>query len=129
MSVADTCRAGRIKTCGQQEPIRALVTELNPKLQGWGNYFRNGNSARKFSQIDLYVRERLALVDSKKRGWAGRRWDRTAVARGRAAWQANKVQRHRKPGHRRGRRKAVVHDRGWFDSLGVRWLSGTVRWA
>jgi hypothetical protein len=110
------------------ESIQALVTELNPRLQGWGNYFGNGNSARKVSQIDLYVRERLALFDSKKRGRAGRRWDRTAVARGRAAWQANEVPRHRKLGHRRGRRKAVVHDRSWSASLGVRWLSGTVRW-
>jgi RNA-directed DNA polymerase len=55
-------------------PIAALVEELNPVLRGWGNYFRWGNSTRKFVQIDSYVRERLALFDSKKRGRAGRRW-------------------------------------------------------
>jgi hypothetical protein len=37
--------------------------------------FRWGNSARKFSQIDDYVRERLALFDSKKRQRSGRRWE------------------------------------------------------
>ena len=55
-------------------PIEALVVELNPVLRGWGNYFRWGNSAGKFSQIDSYVHERLALFDSKKRQKSGRRW-------------------------------------------------------
>jgi len=55
-------------------PIAALVEELNPVLRGWGNFFRWGNSTRKFVQIDSYVRERLALFDSKKRGKSGRRW-------------------------------------------------------
>jgi RNA-directed DNA polymerase len=65
-------------------PIRELVDELNPVLRGWGNYFRRGNSREKFNQIDSYVRERLALFDSKKRGWSGRRWGR---AHG-GAWQS-----------------------------------------
>ncbi len=55
-------------------PIGDLVAELNPVLRGWGNYFRWGNSAKKFSQIDDYVRERLALFDSKKRQESARRW-------------------------------------------------------
>jgi len=55
-------------------PIAALVEELNPVLRGWGNFFRWGNSTKKFVQIDSYVRERLALFDSKKRGRSGRRW-------------------------------------------------------
>ena len=56
------------------QPIGVLVAELNPVLRGWGNYFRWGNSAGKFTQIDSYVQERLALFDSKKRQRAGRRW-------------------------------------------------------
>jgi group II intron reverse transcriptase/maturase len=55
-------------------PIGDLVDELTPVLRGWGNYFGRGNSARKFSQIDRYVSERLALFDSKKRQKSGRRW-------------------------------------------------------
>jgi group II intron reverse transcriptase/maturase len=57
-----------------KQPIGVLVAELNPVLRGWDNYFRWGNSARKFTQIDSYVRERLALFDSKKRQKRGRRW-------------------------------------------------------
>ncbi len=59
-----------------KEPIGVIVAELNQVTRGWGNYFRWGNSARKFSQIDDYVRERLSLFDSKRRQKSGRRWGR-----------------------------------------------------
>lgn len=36
-----------------------LILSLNPVLRGWGNYFRTGNSERKFNQIDGYVHDRL----------------------------------------------------------------------
>ena len=49
-------------------PIERIVEDVNRVLRGWGNYFAIGNSARKFSQIDSYVRERLALFLSKKTG-------------------------------------------------------------
>ncbi len=57
-----------------KRPMHEVVEELNPVLRGWGNYFRWGNSTRKFAQIDSYVHERLALFDSKKRNQRGRRW-------------------------------------------------------
>ncbi len=57
-------------------PIGALVAELTPVLRGWGNYFRWGNSTRQFSRIDSYVKERLALFNSKKHQKSGRRWGR-----------------------------------------------------
>ena len=57
-----------------KRPMHEVVEELNPVLRGWGNYFRWGNSTRKFTQIDSYVHERLALFDSKKRNQRGRRW-------------------------------------------------------
>jgi group II intron reverse transcriptase/maturase len=55
-------------------PIGYVVVELHPVLRGWCQYFRWGNSARHFSQIDRYVHERLALFNSKKRQKRGRRW-------------------------------------------------------
>jgi group II intron reverse transcriptase/maturase len=39
--------------------VRVLIRELNPILRGWGNYFRTGNAAHKFNQVDEYVRARL----------------------------------------------------------------------
>jgi RNA-directed DNA polymerase len=55
-------------------PLEDVVAELNPVLRGWGEYFRYGNSAAKFSLIDVYVNERLALLASTKHGLTGRNW-------------------------------------------------------
>jgi RNA-directed DNA polymerase len=55
-------------------PLEHVVAELNPVLRGWGEYFRYGNSAAKFSLIDCYVNERLALLASTKHGLTGRNW-------------------------------------------------------
>jgi len=65
-------------------PIAAAVERLNPVLRGWGNYFRDGNSARKFAQIDGYVHERLAILACNKHGLSGRKW----ASRFNGAWLA-----------------------------------------
>ena len=54
--------------------LSVVVERLNPVLRGWGNYFRGGNSARKFAQIDSYVHERLAILAAAKHKRSGRRW-------------------------------------------------------
>jgi RNA-directed DNA polymerase len=55
--------------------IRDVIADLNPILRGWGNYFRTGNAAIKFRQIDRYVAWRLFRLMVKKRGrnrnWGG----------------------------------------------------------
>jgi RNA-directed DNA polymerase len=48
--------------------IRDVIAELNPVLRGWGNYFRTGNAAIKFIQLDRYVVWRLKRLMLKKRG-------------------------------------------------------------
>jgi RNA-directed DNA polymerase len=48
--------------------IRDVIAALNPILRGWGNYFRTGNAARKFRQVDDYVVWRLLRLMIKKRG-------------------------------------------------------------
>jgi group II intron reverse transcriptase/maturase len=39
--------------------VRVLIRDLNPVLRGWGAYFRTGNAAHKFKQVDTYVWGRL----------------------------------------------------------------------
>jgi RNA-directed DNA polymerase len=56
--------------------VEWVVADLNHLLRGWGAYFRYGNSARKFAQIDNYVHERLAIFASIKHGRHGRNWQR-----------------------------------------------------
>ncbi len=60
--------------CGHS--IAWVVANLNRVLRGWGAYFRDGNSARKFAQIDGYVHERLAIFASIKHGRHGRNYHR-----------------------------------------------------
>lgn len=48
--------------------VRVLLGNLNPVLRGWGNYFRSGNAARKFNQLDSYVHRRLRRFMVKRRG-------------------------------------------------------------
>ena len=45
-----------------------MIAELNPILRGWGNYFRTGNAAEKFVQIDRYVAWRLKRLLVKRKG-------------------------------------------------------------
>jgi group II intron reverse transcriptase/maturase len=48
--------------------VRVLIRDLNPILRGWGNYFRTGNAARKFNQVDTSVWKRLHRFMVKRKG-------------------------------------------------------------
>ena len=37
------------------QDIREVIADSEPMLRGWGNYFRTGNAATKFRQVDRYV--------------------------------------------------------------------------
>jgi RNA-directed DNA polymerase len=50
------------------QDIRDVIADLNPVLRGWGNYFRTGNAAKKFNQIDSYVLGRLRGLMIKRYG-------------------------------------------------------------
>jgi RNA-directed DNA polymerase len=61
--------------------VRVILDGLNPALRGWGNYFRTGNAAKRFKQVDTYVWRRLRTFMKKRKGRnlnAGdlERWDR-----------------------------------------------------
>ena len=62
--------------------LEEVIGLLNPFLRGWGNYFRTGNSANRFIELDRYVTWRLKRFLQKQRGrnlHAGQaeRWTRT----------------------------------------------------
>lgn len=78
--------------------IRDLVAVLNPILRGWGNYFRTGNAADKFTQIDRHVTWRLKRLLIKKRG------------------------RNLRSG------QADQWTQAWFKEHGLHQLSGTIRY-
>ena len=78
--------------------IRKVVSTLNPVLRGWGNYFRTGNAAKCFNQIDSYVWRRLNRLLVKRKG------------------------RHLQPS------EALRWSRDYFESFGLHRLRGTVRY-
>jgi group II intron reverse transcriptase/maturase len=48
--------------------LRDTLAQLNPVLRGWGAYFRTGNAAIKFGQVDDYVAWRLKRLLGKRHG-------------------------------------------------------------
>ncbi len=48
--------------------LKDVLGDLNLFLRGWGGYFRTGNAATKFVQMDRYVAWRLRRLMIKKRG-------------------------------------------------------------
>jgi len=77
---------------------RDVIAEINPVLCGWGQYFRTGNAADKFIEIDKYVTWRLKRLRISRKG------------------------RHLKPGEPRR------WDASYFHGLGLHKLSGTIKY-
>ena len=48
--------------------VRVIIRDINPVLRGWGNYFRTGNAAAKFNQVDSYVWRRLNRFMVRRKG-------------------------------------------------------------
>ena len=78
--------------------VREVIADLNPVLRGWGNYFRTGNAATKFRQVDHYVVRRLRGLMVKKRG------------------------RNLRAG------QVLEWDEDWFNGHGLHRLRGTIRY-
>jgi group II intron reverse transcriptase/maturase len=48
--------------------LREVIAQLNPVLRGWAQYFRTGNAADQFVDLDSYVVERLRRLLLKRSG-------------------------------------------------------------
>lgn len=49
-----------------------VVTQLNPIIRGWRNYFRVGNSTKRFQTLDMFLSKRLYVLQRSKRKAKGR---------------------------------------------------------
>jgi group II intron reverse transcriptase/maturase len=92
----------RVKACTPRgachRDLRETIAQLNPVLRGWGAYFRTGNAAIKFGQVDDYVAWRLKRLLVKRHG------------------------RHLRPG------QAARWTPDFFHTLGLHRLRGTIRY-
>ncbi len=50
------------------EDLRRVIADVNPVLRGWAQYFRTGNAAIKFTEVDAYVEGRLRGLLLKRYG-------------------------------------------------------------
>jgi group II intron reverse transcriptase/maturase len=48
--------------------LRDVIAALNPVLRGWAGYYRTGNAARRFNQLDSYVWRRLRHLRLERKG-------------------------------------------------------------
>jgi RNA-directed DNA polymerase len=60
----------------RSQPVRGIINEINPILQGWVNYFRMGNSSECFSFVRHWVERKIVkhMARARKRrgsGWKG----------------------------------------------------------
>jgi RNA-directed DNA polymerase len=53
------------------EGLAAVISQLNPVIAGWRNYFQTGNSTMKRQQLDRYVWQRVRRLVRAKRGSRG----------------------------------------------------------
>ena len=62
----------RVKACTPRpachQDLRDTIARMNPVLRGWGAYFRTGNAAIKFGQVDDYVNARLKRLLLQRSG-------------------------------------------------------------
>lgn len=81
------------------DDLRSVIAAINPVLRGWAQYFRTGNAATRFIQLDRYVVDRLRGLRLQRRGL---------------------------PRHAGGHR--VEWDRAFFEALGLLRLRGTIQY-
>lgn len=58
-------------------PVQEVVANINPKLRGWVNYFRIGNSAHCFNRIKDFVESKIRRhirKAQKRQGFGWKRW-------------------------------------------------------
>lgn len=63
----------------RSQPIQWVISEINPILAGWLNYFRIGHASRQFSLLQFWVEKKVRrhLARAAKRpGYGWKRWSR-----------------------------------------------------
>lgn len=79
---ARTALLGRLKEVFRRfrsQPLDRIVSEINPILRGWVNYFRIGNSSQCFGYVKDWVERKIRrhLMRARKRsGFGWNRWSR-----------------------------------------------------
>ena len=66
----------------RSQPISKVIDQINPKLRGWVNYYRIGNSSRSFCYVKHWVEEKVGrhiMHAKKRRGIGWKRWSKECL--------------------------------------------------
>lgn len=69
----------------RSRPVGGLISEINPILRGWVNYFAHGNASECFSYVRDWVEKKVRRHLSRNRGRHGfgwKRWSKSWLYRG-----------------------------------------------
>jgi RNA-directed DNA polymerase len=64
----------------QSQPVGRVITEINPILRGWVNYFRVGNASRCLAYVRVWVEQRVRRHLMRAKGRGGFGWKRWSTA-------------------------------------------------
>ena len=67
-------KIGRIIQSAKAQTQLELLRQLNPRLRGWANYYRNGAAKRTFDKLDWYVFCRIWRWVSRRHPDKARAW-------------------------------------------------------
>jgi RNA-directed DNA polymerase len=62
--------------------VQEVVALINPKIRGWVNYFRHGNSSHHFKLLRDWIEKKVRrhlLKQKQQRGFGWKRWSRKAL--------------------------------------------------
>jgi RNA-directed DNA polymerase len=80
----------------RSQPLHGVITQINPMLRGWTNYFAVGNSSRCFSFVRVWVEKKIRRLLAKarqRRGFGWKRWSRRWLYEGLGLFSGYKVRR------------------------------------
>lgn len=64
---------------GKSKPVTEIIEEINPRIRGWVNYFRIGNSSKCFSYVKDWVEKKIRrhmMKVRKRKGFGWKRWSK-----------------------------------------------------
>jgi hypothetical protein len=54
-------------TLNQDKPLRAMIKNINRRIDGFGNHYKHGNTAKQYETLDKQIR-RLLRIELRRRG-------------------------------------------------------------
>jgi RNA-directed DNA polymerase len=78
----------------RSQPVQRVITQINPMLRGWVNYFAHGNSSDCFSYVREWVEKKVRrhlARNAKRHGFGWKRWSKRWLYRNQGLFSAYRL--------------------------------------